>query len=580
MYLQKPDKSKSKMKLFSKPKSIGIVKDKDFDKKHPALPSPNKMGMHSTGALNRLMMNQSTTSLVDSNMSSTSSLYSSANASTSTLVPLDRTTTFQQPEKEKEKEKHKHHFLSRQKNKLKEKDDYSLPLSSASSTSRPTDPNAPQPLYSFAAPASPGHASSFASGLDLRHGGRALRQKKKEEKAASLTPYLNDDASFRERGASFSTERSEWTVSSSPGNALSIGGPSPGAALGYSTDLSGLGAAFGLPGMSPDDAWPLLKARLLLIFEGEDPRPPIEAFNTLVSVHIRRCIQKRAPMVLVEDLGELLETGFSSLDQTLRHIPDDRLIPHLVEMWLVVFTTILPFLQAVLLPLDLEFKGRGPLMTASVAADFWGAAMPDSDLSTSNKNIPTLGEGLDVRRIILLTFRDTVVLPRNDTLMAIFSRLSLENLNAGLESPNPLPDFRPGTATSDGANGHMSSYNSQGSTLLESTASSTSFQSSRSRATSNTSAGSFSAQSTHSPAPPPLPPPAQPMDSAKVTETVGRMLQCVSVLASVQSGDEAQTKMERLTKELKYNWLGRGRTGRQRRGFVGPRRGALGISAA
>jgi hypothetical protein len=61
------------------------------------------------------------------------------------------------------------------------------------------------------------------------------------------------------------------------------------------------------------------------------------------------------------------------------------------------------------------------------------------------------------------------------------------------------------------------------------------------------------------------------MDSAKVTETVGRMLQCVSVLASVQSGDEAQAKMERLTKELKYNWLGRGRTGRQRRGFVGPR---------
>ncbi|KAF2803457.1 HbrB-like protein [Mytilinidion resinicola] len=579
MYMQKPDKSKSKMKLFSKPKSIGIVKDKDLDKKHPALPSPNKLGMHSTTALNRLMMNQSTTSLVDSNMSGASSIYSSANASTSTLVPLERSTTFQ-PEKEKEKEKHKHHFLSRQKNKLKDKDDHHLPLSSASSNSKPTDPNAPQPLYSFAAPASPGHSSSFASGLDLRHGGRALRQKKKEEKVASLAPYLNElEAPYRERNQSFSTERSEWPISSSPGNALSIGGPSPGTALGYMSDLSSLGAAFGIPGMSPDDAWPLLKARLLLIFEGEDPRPPIEDFNALVSVHIRRCIQKRTPTVLIEDLGELLETGFSSLDQTLRHIPDDRLIPHLVEMWLVVFTTILPFLQAVLLPLDLEFKGRGPLMTAPAAADFWGAAMPDSDMSSANKNIPTLGEGLDVRRIILLTFRDTVVLPRNDTLMAIFSRLSLENLNAGLENPNPIPDFRPGTATSgsDGAIGPMSSYNSSG--LLESTASSTSFPSSRSRATSNTSAGSFSAQSTHSPAPQPLPPPPPPMDSAKVTEIVGRMLQCVSVLASVQSGDESQAKMERLTKELKYNWLGRGRTGRQRRGFVGPRRGALGVGA-
>jgi hypothetical protein len=54
---------------------------------------------------------------------------------------------------------------------------------------------------------------------------------------------------------------------------------------------------------------------------------------------------------------------------------------------------------------------------------------------------------------------------------------------------------------------------------------------------------------------------------------VGKMLQCVSVVASVQSGDEAQSLMEGLTKALKYNWLGRGRTGRQRRGFVGMRVG-------
>ncbi|OCL05310.1 HbrB-like protein, partial [Glonium stellatum] len=496
---QKPVKEKSKMKLFSKPKSIGISKDRDFDKKHPALPSPNKMGMHSsTGALNRLMMNQSTTSLVDPSMSSASSIYSSANASTSTLVPSERTATFQP---EKEKEKHKHHFLSRQKNKLKDKDDHHLPLSSAMSNSKLTDPNAPQPLYSFA-PSSPGHSSTFTasmSGLDLRHGGRALRQKKKEEKAASLAP---------ERNQSFSQERSEWPVvgslGASPGIAL---GPSPGAALSYSSvaltyanDLSGLGASFGIPGLTPDDAWPLLKARLLHIFEGEDPRPPIEDFNALVSVHIRRCIQKRAPTILIEDLGELLETGFSSLDQTLRHVPNDQLIPHLVEMWLVVFTTILPFLQAVFLPLDLEFKGRGSLMTAPAAAEFWGAALPDSDVSALNKNIPTLGEDLDVRRITLLTFRDTVILPRNDALIAIFSRLSLENLNAGvIESPLPPPQspgfMRPGTAASMSASasemaagGGVSSFTSQGSTMLDSTASSTSFgTSSRSRATSNTS---------------------------------------------------------------------------------------------
>ena len=54
-----------------------------------------------------------------------------------------------------------------------------------------------------------------------------------------------------------------------------------------------------------------------------------------------------------------------------------------------------------------------------------------------------------------------------------------------------------------------------------------------------------------------------------VTETVARVLQCVSVLASVLSNDDKQTKMDDLAKNLKHNWLSRGRTGRNRRGFVG-----------
>jgi hypothetical protein len=577
-----PKKKESKMKLFSKPKNLRLDKEKDFDKKSQTLPSPGKMGMgigiHSSQALNR-MMNQSTTSLVDSTPSSGASIYSSANASTSTLVP--RNDPF--PPHEKEKEKHKHHFLSRKPHK-KDKDDHALPLSSASSTSRPTDPSAPQPLYSFAAPASPGHASSFATsmtGLDLRHGGRHLRRQKKEERGGYLDSQL--EAPFRDRNQSFSIERNEWPGTAGSLGATPLGGASTVAALSHPSDtMMSLGNSFGINGMSPDDAWPLLKARVLLIFEGEDPRPPVEDFNTLVTVHIRRCIQKRSPITLIDDLNELLLTGFGSLDQTLRHIPDERLIPHLVEMWLVVFTTILPFVQAVFLPLDLEFRGTG-IMTAAVAAEFWGVLLPDemNTKSPEHKNIPILGE-LEVRRIVLLTFRDIVILPRYDTLMTIFSRLSLENLNAGLESPSPLE--RPGTSGSNADVVGSLNSTSQGSSggYLENTTSMTSstFASTRSRATSNTSAGSFSALSTHSlppsnmllqPMPAALRP--QPMDSAKVTETVGRMLQCVSVLVSLQSGDESQEKMGRVNKELKYNWLGRGRTGRQRQGFVGPRRG-------
>ncbi|KAA8618509.1 HbrB multi-domain protein [Pyrenophora tritici-repentis] len=444
--LQKIKESKSKMKLFSsKPKNIKV--DNRLDSKHQALPSPGKIGIgiHSSQALNRMMMAGSTTSLVESTVSSSTSLYSSANASTSTLVPPRNDSL-----PERKEEKHKHHFLSRQKHKLKDQDSFALPLSSANSNSKPTNPSAPEPLYSFAAPSSPGHSSTFASsvtGLDLRHGGRHLRRAKKEEKAnAFLDAQL--EPPYRERMNSVSTERAEWpSLASNITSASSH--TTPGQTISHTTEMLHLGSSFGINGLSPDDAWPLLKARVLLIFEGEDPRPPVEDFNALVTVHIKRCIHKRSPIILIEDLNELLSTGFGSLDQTLRHVPDDRLIPHLVEMWLVVFTTILPFLQAVFLPLDLEFRGSG-IMTSAQAAEFWGVMLPDemNTKSPDHLNIPILGE-LEVRRITLLIFRDIVILPRYEALMAIFSRLSLENLNAGLESPSPIPhDTRPGTAGS------------------------------------------------------------------------------------------------------------------------------------
>jgi hypothetical protein len=575
-------KEKSKMKLFHKPKSIGIHKDKDVDRKHTALPSPNKSILTSGGTLVKLQ-NASTTSLVDTGMSSASSLYSSNNASTSTLVP----STY-----EKEKEK-KHHFLSRQKNKLKD-DHFNLPLSSASSTSKPTDPNAPQPLYSFAAPPSSPSHSTFAksvSGLDLRHGARALREKKKEEKSSSLGPVIstNLEPPFRGREDSFSNSP-DWPSQPSF-SSTTLFGPASNTSdqSKYTitqTGVSNPGAVWGVTSISPDDAWHYVKANALKIFEGSVPRPPIEDFNDLVSTEVKRCIRLRQPLTMIEELNELLQVGFTSLEYMLRSVPDTQLIPHLVQLWDLVFSTVLPFMQAVFLPLDLEFKGRGPLMSAREAAEFWGAALPSSDDAAANKNIPTLGEDIDIRRITLLTFRDVVILPRHDALMAIFSRLSLESINAGVTSsdslpePPPLGGSRPGTATSSDSHPNSTpqphSFNSQTSTLLDTASPFTNV--SRSRATSNTSAGSFG--SGPNVATPPLQTqnsnttnPNLWADSSKVTDMVGKMLQCVSVVASVQSGDEAQSLMEGLTKALKYNWLGRGRTGRQRRGFVGMRVG-------
>jgi hypothetical protein len=354
-------------------------------------------------------------------------------------------------------------------------------------------------------------------------------------------------------------------------------------------------------------------------------------FANNTSTHLQRQIQKRSPNIIVDDLRDLLTTGFSSLDQTLRRTSDEKLIPHLVEMWLFTFTSILPYMQAVFLPLDREFSGRGPLMSENVARDFWGA-LPVTSSSTSSATSLPAGQILEVRRIVLTAYRDTVILPRFENLKMIFSRLSLESINSNLNltpsadnlssSPGSFND-RPDTSMS--LDPSLASYNSQTTTLLGGGDSS----GARSRAISNVSYGSEPSTTSPFPRLEPsssngdrtnmMPPPPRPFtpssthpsllglglsnlnhpsfnsqsqyqsrdqsqaqqreanaeDSKAVTEMVGRMLQCMSVLASVGAGGEgdevAQGKMEELGKGLKLNWLGRGRTGRNRRGFVGGR---------
>ncbi|EGE78009.1 HbrB protein [Blastomyces dermatitidis ATCC 18188] len=568
---------KSKMKIFSKPKHIGLSRDKDGDK-HKSTPSPNNhLPLPGPSGLSR-MVNASTTSLNESSTSASSSMYNLANSSATTVVLADRPATGER-EKDREKDKtHKHHFLSRQKLKLKDKDDhFNLPLSSASSNSKPLDPSAPQSLYSFT-PQSPSTAS-FAkskSGLDLRHGGRALREKKKEEKASAAAAHDIGHRDMDDRVTNGAVGASSSSVHSGP---ISLGNTAP-SVYGGESSLKETLQGFGLHNMAPEDAWDFLKAKLLVLFEGEDVRIALEDLNKLVSIHIQRCVRKHIPSVIVEDLRDLLQTGFSSLSHSLHSVPDERVVPHLVQMWLLVFGGVLPFIQAVFLPLDLEFKGRGSIMTSREAKEFWGA-LPNGEASNRS-----MGDELDVRTIVLISFRDNVILPRYEILKATFSRLSLESIHVNVSALSTTPNSRPSTASA--LDSGFGSYNSQSSTLLNTTAGSFSSDSiaasmSRSRAASNTSNPEYVTPSSFTSMSPPqnsiLNPTLQAFPSRTtsnsadtshlITETVGRMLQCISVLASVQTEDDAQKKIETLSKALKHNWLGRGRTGRDRRGFVG-----------
>lgn len=320
-----------------------------------------------------------------------------------------------------------------------------------------------------------------------------------------------------------------------------------------------------------------------------------------LSTHIQRSIQKRCPSIVVEDLRDLLETGFRSLDQTLRRTPDERLIPHLVEVWVFTFTSILPYMQAAFVPLDLEFSGKGPLMSPELAREAWGAILssqpnPSSEISAT--------QVLEVRKTVLIAFRDTIITPRYETLKGLFSRLSLDSISSSIpnedaRSTSPDSQGRPGTAIS--LNPSHGSYSSQNTSFLGGGSSVGDPSGSRSRAISNVSYGSEHSASGGGLGISGMPPPPRPFtpssthpavsfglsarerrqanvedSSKKLTEMVGRMLQCMSVLSSVgvrSDDDDAQEKIEDLTRGLKLNWLGRGRTGRNRRGLVGGRVG-------
>ena len=570
----KQKSEKSKKKLFSKPKNIGISRDKDAWKDR-GQPSPSKMSF-AGGGLSRIV-SASTTTLPDAPQISAHnnpSFYNLSNTSSTTVVPADKPAgSEKEKEKDKEKDKdkdkaHKHHFL-RPKMRLKDRggDDHrNLPLSSASSNSKPSDPSAPQSLYSFI-PASPGTVTTTfgksVSGLDILHGGRALREKKKEEKALAESEQVDGLGN----------------QATSAGTPAVFPGPS---SLGSSTGLLAESAlretlqGFGLNNMTPEDAWDFLKAKLLVIFDGEDVRIAIEDLNKLVLIHIQRCVQKRTPTAIIDDLRELLETGFASLNHNLTGVPDEKVVPHLVQIWMLTFGTILPFIQAVFLPLDLEFKGCGSVMSLREANEFWSTT-PERGMSDGRP----MGGTLEVRNLVLTAFRDMIIICRYDTLLSTFSRLSLDSINLGnsglsmTTTKSSSNSGRPGTAASlDG--GGYGSYSSQSSMLLTAAGSYSSDSVSldnRSRAASNTSSNpdQLIFQSFSSPAPqrPSIINRTTTDTSHLITETVGRMLQCVSVLASVQTSDDPQEKIEVLNKALKHNWLGRGRTGRDRRGFVG-----------
>ena len=166
--------------------------------------------------------------------------------------------------------------------------------------------------------------------------------------------------------------------------------------------------------MDYDDSWPLICARVLPLFNGEGLRQPIEDLNRLVSAQLHRIIEKHEEGHLLDDLGELFETGIHSLDNKLAALPDEKLIARLSEIWVFFFSTVLPYLEATFLPFTVEFSNNpSPYL---------------QDAGSTNISIST---------IACKSYRDILICPLHKRLTTVFSHLPILLNISSTTSTNP-----------------------------------------------------------------------------------------------------------------------------------------------
>lgn len=441
------------MKLFSKPTRIGTP---TMDKAHRPLPSPNKLTSISSPMP---WMTPSAAALSAAVQGDRKPSFTSMHSGSAvTLIPAPTEFHHQYsssyssspPAQKDHSHSHKPHFLRPRRDK-----DHSITFSSSSSNSKAISADGSS-LYSFG-PSSPSTAVFGVS-----------------SKADLQKSISGIDISASKKNKGLGHGGNSWEDGFFDGNLSSSG-------------------------IVAETAWPHLRQRVLGLFEGESLKNTVEDLNKLVALHIKRCYDRRSPTQLLEDVRDLLDTGMMALDPTLLTHSDEKSIPRLVEIWSLLFGNVLPYFEAVFLPLQQEFKGVGTIMSAKESRDFFGV-LADTDGFGAG-----LVDRLDVRRLVLMSFRDIVVLPLHERLRSMFTS-------------SPIPIRR-----------RLIRVEVLFSKLTL----------------------DFS------------------ISQSEITHNAGRMLQCVSVLSSVLTADEAQDKIDELAKTLKHNWLSRGRTGRNRRGFVG-----------
>lgn len=152
-------------------------------------------------------------------------------------------------------------------------------------------------------------------------------------------------------------------------------------------------------------SWELILAQAQAIFTNDvQRRIPIEDFNLLVSMHFSAHLQAQyTALEWIDKLQELLLYGMRCLP-SLSKYSGAEMLSEAADSWEKFFTKLLPRLEAVFLPVQLEIEGVTELIRSPDAAqEYWDPI---------NRKYGQVS----IRKCILTAYRDAIILPVIDTL--------------------------------------------------------------------------------------------------------------------------------------------------------------------
>ncbi|KAG5513205.1 hypothetical protein PMAC_001575 [Pneumocystis sp. 'macacae'] len=174
-----------------------------------------------------------------------------------------------------------------------------------------------------------------------------------------------------------------------------------------SFDIKHIGSKDNYANNVVDDVWPLLCMKILPLFNGEGLLMSVESLNNLVKFHVKKRYTEKKMRLLVDELEKLIEVGIKCFDANLLPLSDEKMILRLVELWTFFFSTVLPYIEAIFLPLQIEFEDLE-----------WA-------IYNYGNNIRENEIDLNIRRITLIGFRDNIIIPLYERLKVIFLKIPL-----------------------------------------------------------------------------------------------------------------------------------------------------------